>query len=99
MSERLSADPGGPTLAEQVSRLYDLIAGHHLTNLVEIAREVGIWEVVTARPGIESQALATALGIDAHYTDILCRTAFAFGFLERDAHACQLAPHMHPLLR
>ena len=26
--------PASPTLAEQVSRLYDLIAGYHLTNLI-----------------------------------------------------------------
>ena len=98
MTERLSAAPAGPSLAEQVSRLYDLIAGYHLTNLVEVAREVGIWEVVTSRPGIESQALATALGTDAHYTDVLCRTAFAFGLLERDGDGWRMAPHMDAIL-
>ena len=32
---------GPPTLADQVSRLYDLVAGYHATHLVEIARELG----------------------------------------------------------
>ena len=36
--------PEGPSLADQVSRLYDLIAGYHLTNLIEVGREVGVWE-------------------------------------------------------
>ena len=30
-----------PTLADQVTRLYDVIAGFHATNLIEIARELG----------------------------------------------------------
>ena len=29
-----------PTLADQVSRLYDLVAGYHATHLIEIAREL-----------------------------------------------------------
>jgi hypothetical protein len=32
--------PPNPTLADQVSRLYDLVAGYHATNLLEIA---GSW--------------------------------------------------------
>ena len=38
--DRLSATP---TLAEQVSRLYDLVGGYHATHLIEIARELGAW--------------------------------------------------------
>ena len=40
----------GPTLADQVSRLYDLVAGYHATNLLEIARELGAWEALTQTP-------------------------------------------------
>ena len=39
--------PAGPSLAEQVSRLYDLIAGYHLTNLIEVGRALGVWEAIT----------------------------------------------------
>jgi SAM-dependent methyltransferase len=93
-----SAEPAGPTLAEQVSRLYDLIAGYHLTHLIEFARETGAWAAITARPGIDSRSLAAELGTDPGYTDILCQTAFAFEFLEREGDGWRMAPHMDAIL-
>ena len=92
------ADGPGPSLAEQVSRLYDLIAGYHLTNLIEVAREVGVWERITNQPGIASKALADGLGTDPHYTDVLCRTAFAFELLEREGDGWRMAAHMDTIL-
>ncbi len=41
MTAAPNADPTGPSLADQVSRLYDLIAGYHLTHLIEFGREFG----------------------------------------------------------
>jgi len=93
-----SAGRADPTLAEQVSRLYDLIAGYHLTNLLEVAREVGVWEQIAAHPGVDAPALAAALGTDADYTDVLCRTAFAFELIERDGDGWRMAPHMDAIL-
>jgi len=90
--------PASPTLAEQVSRLYDLIAGYHLTNLIEIAREIGVWDVIAARPGIASASLAAELGTDPAYTDVLCRTAFAFELIQRDGDGWRMAPHMDAIL-
>jgi SAM-dependent methyltransferase len=98
MTAMRSAEPASPSLAEQVSRLYDLIAGYHLTNLIEIAREVGAWDRITARPGIDSRSLAAELGTDPGYTDVLCRTAFAFELLERDGDGWRMAPHMDAIL-
>jgi hypothetical protein len=37
-SENLSA--AAPTLADQVSRLYDLIGGYHATQLIEIGGQL-----------------------------------------------------------
>jgi SAM-dependent methyltransferase len=88
----------GPSLADQVSRLYDLIAGYHVTHLLEIARELGVWEVLTQRPGTTSDDLAGQLGIDHFYTDVLCRTAFSFGLLERDGDGWRMAPHFDQIL-
>lgn len=82
-----------PTLSDQVTRLYDVIAGYHATNLIEIARELGVWEVITAQPGITSDELARRLRTLPFYTDVLCRTAFAFGFLERDGAGWRMGPH------
>ena len=69
--------PDSPTLADQVSKLYDLVAGYHVTHLVEIARELGVWDALTRNPGRISSELAETLGVDAFYTDVLCRTAFS----------------------
>ena len=98
MTATPTADPAAPSLAEQVSRLYDLIAGYHLTNLIEVAREVGAWEQITASPGIGSGSLAAAIGTDPDYTDVLCRTAFAYRLLDRDGDGWRMAPHMDAIL-
>jgi SAM-dependent methyltransferase len=90
--------PNSPTLADQVSKLYDLVAGYHVTHLVEIARELGVWEALTQNPGRISSELAETLGTDAFYTDVLCRTAFSFGLLNRDGDGWRMAPHFDQIL-
>jgi SAM-dependent methyltransferase len=87
-----------PTLADQVSRLYDLIGGYHATQLIEIARELGVWEALTSSPGLTSEGLATEIGTDRFYTDVLCRTAFSFGLLERQDAGWRMAPHFDQIL-
>ena len=89
---------GAPTLADQVSKLYDLIAGYHATHLLEIARQLGVWEALTERPGATSADLAGRLGTDAFYTDVLCRTAFSFGLLARDGEGWRMAAHFDQIL-
>ncbi len=90
--------PPEPTLADQVSRLYDLIGGYHATHLLEIARELGVWDALAEHAGTTSDALADRLGTDPFYTDVLCRTALAFGFLERDGGGWRMAPHFDQIL-
>lgn len=96
-SERNSA-AADPTLADQVSKLYDLVAGYHATNLLEIARELGVWDALTQSPGLTSEALAGRLGTQSFYTDVLCRTAFAFGLLDREGAGWRMAPHFDQIL-
>ena len=90
--------PPTPTLADQVSRLYDLVAGYHATHMLEIARELGIWEALAKDPGLASGELAKRLGTDPFYTDVLCRTAFSFGLLDRDGDGWRMAPHFDQIL-
>ena len=90
--------PASPTLAEQVSKLYDLVAGYHATHLLEIARELGVWEALTHGPGLSSEELAARLGTDPFYTDVLCRTAFSFALLEREGSGWRMAPHFDQIL-
>jgi hypothetical protein len=85
-------------MADQVSRLYELIAGYHATNLLEIARDLGVWEALARRPGHTSEELATELGTQPFYTDVLCRTAFSFGLLDRDGAGWRMARHFDQIL-
>ncbi|HEX9496590.1 MAG TPA: methyltransferase domain-containing protein [Candidatus Limnocylindria bacterium] len=87
-----------PTLPEQVTKLYDLIAGYHATHLMEIGRELGVWEAITAEPGITSAALATRLGTDPAYTDVLVQTAFALELVDRSGEGWRMAPHFDQIL-
>src|SRR5215218_4889501 len=87
-----------PTLADQISRLYDLIAGYHVTHLLEIARELGLWQALVRDPGLSSEGLARELGADPFYTDVLCRTAFSFGLLEREGPGWRMAAHFDQIL-
>jgi SAM-dependent methyltransferase len=87
-----------PTLTDQVSRLYDLVGGYHATHLLEIARELGVWEALTSAPGLTSGELAARLGTDPFYTDVLCRTAFSFGLVEREGDGWRMAPHFDQIL-
>jgi SAM-dependent methyltransferase len=90
--------PASPSLADQVSKLYELVAGYHATHLLEIARELGVWNALTQSPGLISAELATALDTDPFYTDVLCRTAFSFGLLERHGDGWRMAPHFDQIL-
>ncbi len=87
-----------PTLADQVSKLYELIAGFHATHMMEIARELGVWEALARDPGLTSDDLAARLGTRPFPTDVLCRTAFSFGLLERAGEGWCLAPHFDQIL-
>ena len=87
-----------PTLPEQVTKLYDLIAGFHATYLLSVGRDLGAWEAITASPGITSDALAARLAVDPYYTDVLCRTAFAFELIDREATGWRMAPHFDQIL-
>ena len=46
------------TLADQVSKLYELVAGYRATHLLEIARELGVCETFTESSFTESFPLA-----------------------------------------
>ena len=90
-----------PTLPDQITRLYDLIAGYHATHLIEIGRQLGVWEALAATPGITAADLADRLGSDPFYTEILCKTAFAFELLERSGDGgdgWRMAPHLDAIL-
>src|SRR5256885_8577710 len=87
-----------PTLPQQVTKLYDLIAGYHATHLLEIGRELGVWEAITAQPGIPSDALAAKLGIARFYTDVLAPTAFALELVDKAGDGWRMAPHFDQIL-
>src|SRR5688572_2354130 len=87
-----------PSLSDQVSRLYDIIGGYHAAHMLQIAHELGVWKAVASNPGLSSGQLATQLGTEPFYTDVLCRTAFAYSILARDGAGWRMAPHFDQIL-
>ena len=87
-----------PTRVEQVTKLLNLISGYHATHLLEIARELGILELITAEPGVTARELAKRLGTEPFYSEVLCRTAFAFDLLARERDGWRMAPHFDEIL-
>ena len=88
----------GPSLAGQVSKLYDLIAGYHVTHLLEIARELGVWGGADAAP---RHHLRGSRG-EAGHRALLHRRALPhgvlLGLLERDGDGWRMAPHFDQIL-
>ena len=84
--------PPEATITDQVTRLYEIIAGYHSTQMLEIGRELGIWEHLTDQGSASAEDIATALGLDGFYTEVLCRTAFSAGVLDRDGNGWRMAP-------
>jgi SAM-dependent methyltransferase len=86
------------TIADQVTRLYESIAGFHTTHMLEVGRELGIWTYLTEHPGATSDEIASAGDLNPFYTDVLCKTALSAGVLQRGAGGWEMAPHMDVLL-
>jgi SAM-dependent methyltransferase len=78
--------------------MYDLLVGYHATHLLEIARELGVWKAIAAGPGITSERLASEVKTDPFYTDVMCRTAFSLGLIDRDGNGWRMAPHFDQIL-
>jgi SAM-dependent methyltransferase len=87
-----------PTLTDQVTHMYELLAGYHGTHLLEIGRELGIWKALTAEPDVTSDQLAGKLALNPFYTDILCKTAFSLRFLDHEGWRWRMAPHFDQIL-
>src|SRR3712207_768047 len=64
-------------------------------------RDIGVTGVQTcALPisGLTSEGLAARLGTHPFYTDVLCRTALAFGLLDREGAGWRMAPNFDQIL-
>jgi len=86
------------TLSDQVTKVYEIIAGYHTTHLIEIGRDLGVWEHLSRNPGSTSADTAAALGLVEFYVDVLCRTAHSAELVDRLDGGWQMAPHMDILL-
>jgi len=86
------------TISDQVTRLYELIAGFHTTHLLEVGRQLGVWTHLTAHPESTSGDLAASLDLNPFYTEVLCKTAFSAGILERGDRGWVMGAHMGTLL-
>ncbi|MBI4589067.1 MAG: methyltransferase domain-containing protein [Candidatus Rokubacteria bacterium] len=88
-----------PTPREQFPKLVEYIKGFRATYLAAAGVKLGLFQKITASPGLTAEQLAADLGLHAPYLLTWCRTAHAMGFLEADEGGrLRLAPGFEPIL-
>jgi SAM-dependent methyltransferase len=84
---------------EQAGVLLGNAAGYIATRTIRIGLDHELFELIVDRGPISSADLAESAGIDALYSEVWCRSAFAAGVLAgHDKGAYSLAPHIESLL-
>jgi SAM-dependent methyltransferase len=88
-----------PTIQDQAPILLSSAAGFVGHRTIAIGLRSGLIETLAEQPdGLNAEALADRLGLDAFYTGVWCRAALATGLTTRDGDRHKLAPHMATLL-
>ncbi len=88
-----------PTADAQVAKIFEWRRGFNAMHLIDIGIRVGLFRALAASPGIDSQSLASQLGLHPPYVKVWCTTAYSFGLLEADGETSfRLAPFINEIL-
>jgi ubiquinone/menaquinone biosynthesis C-methylase UbiE len=86
-------------LTEQAGKILGPLAGTTTVWGIDLALRLGILQHLATRPeGASAEQVATALGLDPLYTEVILRGCYAGEILESDRGAYRLAEHMDTLL-
>ncbi len=87
-------------IQQQAGKLLGHAAGYVATRTVQIGLEHGLIAALRESDGaLTPEDLAGRAGVDAFYTEVWCRSAFAAGILDRTGDdGYELAPHVDTLL-
>lgn len=88
-----------PTADLQVAKVFEWRRGFNAMHLIDIGIQLGLFRALASKPGIDSQSLASQLGLHAPYVKVWCMTAYSFGLLEADEETrFRLAPFVNEIL-
>lgn len=88
-----------PTADSQVEKIFEWRRGFNAMHLIDMGIRLGLFRALAETPNIDSESLASRLGLHAPYVRVWCTTAYSFGLLdaERDA-SFRLAPFINEIL-
>lgn len=88
-----------PTADEQVAKIFAWRRGFNAIHLIDLGVEVGLFQAFAEMPDTRPEGIAKRLALHPPYVDVWCKTAYAFGLLEADAHGhYRLAPYFEQIL-
>lgn len=87
------------TADSQVARIFEWRRGFNAMHLIDIGIRLGLFRALAEAPPIDSQSLASRLGLHAPYVKVWCTTAYSFGLLEAEGETnFRLAPFVNDIL-
>ena len=93
------AAPSPEEIQQQAGKILTQVAGYIGVRTIDIGLRMGLFEELAAHPeGMTVEALAKQKSLDAYYTQVWCRSAYASEVLELEGESYKLAPHMDKLL-
>ena len=87
-----------PTSASRAQQLRAYLEGFWGTWILHVGRELKLFEALSANGPLTPAELASARGFEAAYTEVWCRAAQAYEFLETEGGAYRVAPGWEEML-
>jgi SAM-dependent methyltransferase len=83
----------------QVARIFEWRRGFNTIHLIDLGIRVGLFKAFAEAPDSTAEDIARRLGLDAHYVDVWCKTAFGMELLDAlEGPRYRLAPHLDTIL-
>jgi 2-polyprenyl-3-methyl-5-hydroxy-6-metoxy-1,4-benzoquinol methylase len=98
----MAQDPAGISADAQVARIFEWRRGFNTIHLIDLGIRVGVFKAFAEAPDATAGEIASKLGLNAHYVDVWCKTAFGMELLDAADSAqgprYRLAPHFDSIL-
>jgi SAM-dependent methyltransferase len=94
------AEPSAGISADaQVARIFEWRRGFNTIHLIDLGIRIGLFKAFADAPDSTAEDIARRLGLDAHYVDVWCKTAFGMELLDaQEGPRYRLAPHLDTIL-
>jgi len=86
------------TADTQVARIFEWRRGFNTIYLIHLGVQLGLFKALAESPGATPAQLAQKLGLQEHYVDRWCMTAFGMELLDAEGGGYKLAPFFDVIL-